>query len=270
MKTAMSTALATGLVAASLSLTGSPATAMAATTPVAGRAMGSADLPGPRKLVRYVVRPGETASELAVRYHAWTAELIRYNHLGANGRMYAGERITIPVVPDYLRDSPTAKPKKAKPAKAKATKTVKHGKPSASDPSRATVRRQVIRTARARGVDPKLALAVSWQESGWQMHHVSSANAIGAMQVLPGTGTWMSMYAGRPLNLRVLKDNVLAGVLLLKFLDDNTSSTTHQVAAYYQGLRAVQERGLYGETRQYVANVLAIRKQLARGWNPAR
>ena len=31
----------------------------------------------------------------------------------------------------------------------------------------------------------ELALAVSWQESGWQMHHVSSANAIGAMQVLP-------------------------------------------------------------------------------------
>lgn len=261
--TAMTTALATGLIAASLSLIGSPASA-------AAPAMTHSDLPGPRTLVRHVVRPGETASELAVRHHAWTAELIRYNHLGAGGQMYAGQRITIPVVPEYLRDSPTAKPAKAKKSK-KAPKAAKApSKPSTSGASRAEVRRVIIRTARARGVAPRLALAVSWQESGWQMHHVSSANAIGAMQVLPGTGTWMSLYAGRHLNLRDLKDNVLAGVLLLKFLDDNTSTTTNQVAAYYQGLRAVQERGLYGETRTYVANVLAIRKQITRGWNPAR
>ena len=67
------------------------------------------------------------------------------------------------------------------------------------DPSRETVRRVIARTARRHGVDPQLALAVSWQEAGWQMHHVSSANAIGAMQVLPSTARWMEQYAGHRL-----------------------------------------------------------------------
>jgi LysM repeat protein len=246
--------LLTGLVASGLSLAASPS-AVADTT----------GLSGPRNLVRHVVRPGETAGGLAVKYHAWTAELISYNHLGSGGRMYAGQQITIPVVPESLRDSPTSKPAKhAKPAPRATKQTWRH-----SDPSRAAVRSAIIRTARAHGVDSRLALAVSWQESGWQMHHVSHANAIGAMQVLPGTGTWMSMYAGRSLELTRLEDNVLAGVLLLEFLGDNTSSTRNQVAAYYQGLRAVRERGLYDDTQGYVANVLALRNKIARGWNPA-
>jgi soluble lytic murein transglycosylase-like protein len=256
----LTTIVVTGLVASGLSLAASPASA--ATT-------SATDLPGPRNLVRHVVRPGETAGALAVKYHAWTAELISYNHLGSGGRMYAGQRITIPVVPESLRDSPTSKP--ARPAKKAPSKAPKATKQTwrHSDPSRSAVRSAIIRTARAHGVDSRLALAVSWQESGWQMHHVSHANAIGAMQVLPGTGTWMSMYAGRSLDLTRLEDNVLAGVLLLEFLGDNTSSTSNQVAAYYQGLRAVRERGLYDDTQGYVANVLAIRNQIARGWNPA-
>lgn len=275
----LTTTLVTGLIATGLTLAASPAGAAPATAAVPTTDTG---FPGPRKLVGHVVRPGETASELAVRYHAWTAELIQHNHLGSTGRLYAGQRITIPVVPESLRDSPTAKPAPkpaqkpaSKPAKAaKAAKVAKAAKATKqtwrhADPSRAAVRSEIVRTARAHGVDPRLALAVSWQESGWQMHHVSHADAIGAMQVLPGTGTWMSLYADRPLELTRLEDNVLAGILLLEFLDDNTSSTRNQVAAYYQGLRAVRERGLYDDTQAYVANVFAIRDQIARGWNPA-
>ena len=127
----------------------------------------------------------------------------------------------------------------------------------------------IVDTARRHGVPPKLALAVSWQESGWQMHRTSSAHAIGAMQVLPATGAWMSLYAGRPLKLRHTRDNVLAGVLLLGVLDDQTRSRRHQVAAYYQGLGAVREHGLYGETKRYVRNVRAIHQRLQRGLPPA-
>ena len=136
-------------------------------------------------------------------------------------------------------------------------------------PGRAHVRRVIVDTARRHGVPPKLALAVSWQESGWQMHRTSSADAIGAMQVLPATGTWMSLYAGRPLKLRHTRDNVLAGVLLLGVLDDQTRSRRHQVGAYYQGLGAVREHGLYGETKRYVRNVRAIHLRLKHGLPPA-
>lgn len=260
--------------------TPSAATAAAA-APSATPAVAAVPVAAPaaeddRRILRYTVRRGDTATELAVRYHAWTAELISLNRLGPNATMYVGQRIRIPVVVDAVRKhaskhkkKPTRKPGSHKPKTHKPKK-----KPSTHgwrhpDPSRATVRRAIVRTSRRYGVDPQLALAISWQEAGWQMHHVSSADAIGAMQVLPGTGVWMSMYAGRPLRLHTLRDNVLAGVLLLDVLDANTRFTRHQVAAYYQGLGALREHGMYRETRRYVANVLAIKRRLEHGRSPA-
>ena len=72
---------------------------------------------------------------------------------------------------------------------------------------------------------------------------VSSANAIGAMQVLPSTARWMEQYAGRSLRLRKLGDNAQAGVLLLKVLSAHTQRRTHKIGAYYQGLGAVRGTG---------------------------
>ncbi len=235
-------------------------------------------LPPGRRVTPYTVKSGDTATGLAVRFHAWTAELISYNHLGRRGAMHVGQRIKIPVVLAALpkkKRHPTkhkahhAHTKKhhppAKHTKKKHTKK-KHALP---DPSRATVRRVVARTARRHGVDPHLALAICWQESGWQMDRVSSAHAVGAMQVLPATGVWMSMYAGRRLHIRRLHDNVLAGVLLLDVLDDLTRTRWNMIGAYYQGLGAVREHGLYKETRRYIRNVAAIERRLERGLPPA-
>ena len=223
-------------------------------TAVVAAAPASADherLPRGRTLTPYVVKQGDTATGLAVRHHAWTAELIAHNHLGGNGDLRVGQRIVIPVVRDRATG---ARPERA----------WRH-----PDPSRETVRRVVARTARRHRVDPQLALAVSWQEAGWQMHHVSSANAIGAMQVLPSTARWMELYAGRRLRLRRLADNAEAGVRLLDVLGEHTRRRAHRIGAYYQGLGAVREHGLYGETRTYVANVVAIKRRLEAGRPPA-
>ncbi|NYG58001.1 hypothetical protein BJ980_000924 [Nocardioides daedukensis] len=229
-------------------------------------------LPPGRDLVPYTVKAGDTATGLAVRYHAWTRELISYNDLDGNGRLRVGQRIQIPVV--------TAAARKSRTSGSSATSNTRQAKPAAprtrststawqTRPSKAAVRNVIIRTARGHGVDPQLALAVSWQEAGWQMHHVSSANAIGAMQVLPGTGDWMEGYAGRTLDLRNVYDNVAAGVLLLKVLGQQTSSTTHQVAAYYQGLGAVRRHGIYRDSVRYVRNVKALQDRLESGWDPS-
>jgi len=234
-------------------------------------------LPPGRRITPYTVKSGDTATGLAVRFHAWTAELISHNHLGRRGSLQVGQRIKIPVVlaalPKNKRHPKKHKahhPTKKHHAPAKQTKTKKQKKKHAlPDPSRATVRRVVVRTARRHGVDPHLALAICWQESGWQMDRVSSAHAIGAMQVLPATGAWMSMYAGRRLHIRRLHDNVLAGVILLDVLDDLTRTRRRMIGAYYQGLGAVREHGLYSETRRYVRNVLAIEHRLERGLPPS-
>ena len=115
---------------------------------------------------------------------------------------------------------------------------------------------------------PRTVLAISWQESGWQQRRRSSAGAIGAMQIMPGTGRWMSLYVGRKLNIYSLHDNVVAGVLLFKVLRAQTSKK-RAIGGYYQGLGSIQQRGMYPSTRRYVRNVKAISRMLRRGWNPA-
>jgi N-acetylmuramoyl-L-alanine amidase len=113
--------------------------------------------------------------------------------------------------------------------------------------------------ARANGVDPALALAVSYQESGWNMHVVSVANAVGAMQVIPATTEWISGVVGRRLNPLDPHDNATTGVVLLKILGQTAGSERQAVAGYYQGLRSVRERGMFPDTRRYVDNVMALR-----------
>jgi hypothetical protein len=245
-----------------------------ALVPAAPAAADHEPLPRGRHLKSYTVKPGDTVTGLAVRFHAWTAELLSHNHLDASGRLRVGQRIEIPVVTkardkDRNEDKHEGGHQGGHSGGSHPSPGPSSGHPSSGHPSRDRVRRTVARAANYRGIDPHLALAVAWQESGWQMHRVSSAGAIGAMQVLPGTGRWMEQYAGRDLRLRTLKDNATAGVLLLGVLGDHTRTRRHQVGAYYQGLGAVQEHGLYGETKAYVANVLAIRERLRAGRPPA-
>ena len=221
-----------------------------------------------RRLVRYTVRPGDTATGLAVRFHAWTAELLALNHLGARDHLLVGQRLRIPVVRAAARAHHHKKHHhkkrhhKTAPTKAHHTRASRPWR--RADASRATVKRVVARTARRHEVHPSLALAVAWQESGWQQRQLSSAGAIGVMQVMPDTGRWMSLYAGRRLHLYGLHDNVTAGVLLLRHLRDQ-ARPRRAVAGYYQGLGGVREHGMYPSTRHYVANVIALRDRFDRG-----
>ena len=217
-------------------------------------------LPDGRHIKVHTVRPGESATELAVRYHAWTAELIAHNHLGPAATLTAGQRIEIPVV--------TAAVRRDRPDRRTRADSQQHRETRPSTP-RQRVRAAIVRGSRQRGVDPQLSLAVSWQEAGWRMHHVSSAGAVGAMQVLPSTARWMELYVGRDLKPRRLRDNVATGVTLLDILAAETVSRARQVGAYYQGLGAVHRHGLYDDTREYVDNVLAIKHRLEDGQPPA-
>jgi murein DD-endopeptidase MepM/ murein hydrolase activator NlpD len=193
-----------------------------------------------RRMVDHRVRPGETATGLAVRFHAWTAELIAHNHLDRAGHLRVGQHLEIPVVLAALPHRHRGHPHRHRHG-ARHHHGATHPRHHRSgDPSRAVVRRVVARAAARRGVDPQLALAISWQESGWQMDRRSSAGAIGAMQVLPGTAAWMSLYEGRRLH-----------------------------PAYYQGLGAVRDHGIYAQSRPYVRNVLALRHRLEAGHKPA-
>jgi soluble lytic murein transglycosylase-like protein len=125
------------------------------------------------------------------------------------------------------------------------------------------VREIVRQTARRWGVDTRLALAVAWQESGFNQRWVSSTGAVGAMQVEPYTGRFLASYVvHRPLDLYDARDNATAGVALLAVLLRETHGNAKKaVAGYYQGLASVRSRGMFDDTKLYVRSVLALRNR---------
>ena len=254
------------------------------TAPVHARAQG-APWPGhpDRALVQHTVRAGDTATGLAVRYRAWTDELLRLNHLGTGATLRRGQVLRIPVVLSAVRRAGGQTPRANKPAKKshrhrshqrKQVRTLMHAETPPprrwrhDGMSRTQVRRLVAAMARQYDVPPRLALAIAWQESGWQQRRVSSAGAIGVMQVMPDTGRWMRWYAGRPLRLRDTHDNVRAGVLTLRTLRSWTKYDRNAIAAYYQGLGAVRRHGHFKDTKRYVASVRAHERNLRRTGSP--
>ncbi len=266
--------VAGALVVPAQAAPGAPAAApLAAAAPAGALPSGSA-WPGhpDRLLVRHRVRPGETATSLAVRYHAWTAELVRLNRLGRSATVYVGQVVRVPVVVSAYRRATGRTPGATSAPRSTSrppghTSTPRRGWRHA-DLSRAQVAHVVRSTARRHGVPGSLALAVAWQESGWQQRRVSSTGALGVMQVMPDTGRWMRQYAGRPLRLRDTHDNVLAGVLTLRVLRAETRHDRNAIAAYYQGLGAVRERGLFEDTKVYVRSVRAIQSRIERVGSP--
>jgi LysM repeat protein len=230
-----------------------------------------------RRIVHYTVQSGDSVTGLAVRFHAWTDELLKINHLTPGSTIYVGERLLIPVVRKKDRHkahkpTPTKhhKPRHDPPRPKPAPKPAPSASPwPTAEPSRTEIRRVVIGVAKRHGVDPDLALAVAWQESSWRLHVISSAHAVGTMQVLPGTGAWMADMLDRPLNLYRLHDNVTAGVALLKWLHQEARGRRQAVAGYYQGLGGVQAHGMYPSTKRYVASVMSLKRRIAAGWNPA-
>ncbi len=214
-----------------------------------------------RRVISYRVQRGDTATRIAVRFHAWTAELLAINHKTGSSYWYANELVSVPVV--TARAGHRSGKKHGSKPKSRSKRQPHH----TSHPSRATVRNEVKRVAARHGVNQHMALAIAWQESGWQQHVRSSAGAVGTMQVMPGTGRWISTLVGRKLHLRRLHDNVAAGVVLYKLLRRD-HSVRGALAGYYQGLGSVHAHGMYKSTKRYVRSVKHHKRKLDHGWRP--
>jgi soluble lytic murein transglycosylase-like protein len=110
------------------------------------------------------------------------------------------------------------------------------------------------------GVPASLALAVAWQESGWQQSVVSRAGAVGIMQLMPATAAWVGeAMLGAPVDMYDTRQNVRAGVQLLAYYLTRYGGNHELVlAAYYQGQRALDLHGIYPVSRPYIASILAL------------
>jgi LysM repeat protein len=206
----------------------------------------------------YVVQPGDTLSAIAVRTGTTVSELAATNGLDPSGLLLAGAALHLTGSGSSSSSVPSAD---TQPVGA-----VAEG--SAANPPFPTPERvsssQIGSIASANNVSPSLAAAVGWQESGFNNDLVSSADARGVMQILPGTWQWIqnTLTAGTPLAPASAADNVRGGVLLLHSLLASTGGDPALAAAgYYQGLSSVRQHGLFSDTQQYVNSVMALRQR---------
>jgi soluble lytic murein transglycosylase-like protein len=222
--------------------------ALSGATPSATPTAPTTSAPAP--LGAYIVRPGDTLSGLAVQAGVPIAQMAYVNGLPPDARLLIGTVLKLPA-------GAPAPPAAVTPAPA--ARVVPDAAPYPT-PVRFTAA-QVSALAAPHGVPGSLAAAVAWQESGFNNDLVSTANARGIMQLLPGTWDWVQQYlAPRPLDPASAADNVQAGALYLaRLLSETGGDPALAAAAYYQGLQSVRTIGMLPGTRRYVADVLALR-----------
>jgi peptidoglycan hydrolase-like protein with peptidoglycan-binding domain len=190
------------------------------------------------KLRRYVVRPGDSLTAIAERHGTTVRALARVNRIDPARILLIGKPLRIPF------------------------STTRTSVPPAP-PSRAFVRRRLDFWAGRYGIEPRLVRAVAWIESGYQPHVVSNAGAVGVMQVTPATWEFVETVVLRRKVPRTVDGNIRVGTAFLDNLIDRFDGRVRKaLAAYHQGPHSVRTRGLFVETKRYVADVLAMRTRV--------
>jgi LysM repeat protein len=253
-----------------LRLTGEP-TRQASPAPSSA---ATASAPAQLSAGSYTIRPGDSLYAISARLKVPLGDLLAANRLSLTSVIYAGRTLTVPApaaaATPVANITPAAAPARPlvddtfmgytyPPATVASANENKRLLNAAPVPSREEMKQIIADTARRMGVDPALALAFAYQESGFSQRAVSPANAIGAMQLVPSSGQWASDLVGRKLNLLDPRDNATAGIAIISALLRTSKDDETAVAGYYQGQYSVAKHGLYDDTKAYVAAVMAHR-----------
>lgn len=212
---------------------------------------------GPAAVTTHIVVAGETLTSIAARYETTIAAIAAANGIADPSFIRSGTRLSIsqPAVaaPPSSASGP-ATPHALMPPELRLAVS-----------ERAQVGELIRAEAQAIGLPPALAMAVAWQESGWQQGLTSSAGAVGIMQLLPATGDWVAgSMIGGPVNVWDAGSNVRAGVRLLKHYHDRYGGDRARIlAAYYQGQFALETDGIYAVSWPYINAVVALEEMFA-------
>ena len=185
-------------------------------------------------MISYTVRPGDTLAEIAARHKTTVPALAKANDIDKPNLVVIGDTLRLPG-------------------------TAATASSPAEELSRSTVRALIDKWANQHGIPVSLARALAWQESGFQTNVTSSTGAWGPMQVMPETWTFVeTILLGRSVP-RTGEGGVEIGMTLLNHLLKRFEGDQRlALAAWYQGEKAVRERGLFEDTKTFVANVLAL------------
>jgi N-acetylmuramoyl-L-alanine amidase len=234
------------LVGATLRIPGTAGTESGSTVTVPQRTLDEIPtVPVPPLLtLSHTIRPGDSVGAVARAYGVTTATIVDANDLADPNTIIIGDVLLIPGAPgDEVR------------------------LPSFVQSTRRPWANTFARAAEEFGVPVELAMAVGHMESGWQNTVVSSVGAVGMMQLTSDTIDFVSLeLMGRASRLDPGDpvQNIRMGVRFLAYLLDQTGGDVDEaLAGYNQGLLSVRQRGLYDETKLFVAGVLALRDRFA-------
>src|SRR5438067_5955287 len=119
---------------------------------------------------------------------------------------------------------------------------------------------RILREAALRHqLDPKLVLAVSYWESGWDQSRVSESGAVGLMQIEPATAQEAGpTLVGRAVDITDVYDNADVGTAVMQEDVDAFRDPAMALAAYYQGPTSLRAYGMFPDTQQYVQGILDL------------
>lgn len=220
----------------------------------------------------HTLRHGETLDVVARRYGVGVAALAAANGIANPNFVVSGTVLRIPSgrampSPAATRPAPQ-RPTGQAVVVAMPPATLAAARPAskiAVPPDRAGLRSAFLQFSRLAGVPSDLAMALAWQESGWQRNKVSSTMAVGVMQLMPDTVDFVSTQLLRTPRLNPWDPvaNIRMGTRFVRYLLDASGGNVDlALASYYQGLRSVKTYGPLEETRRFVANVKALRGRL--------
>ncbi len=203
------------------------------------RTLGGGHTSVRRARPKHVVAAGESFFSIAERYGISPLLLARASGLKLSAVIVPGQRLTLPAGHAGSKRRMSATYEAA--------------------PSYAAVRTSIDHWSAVYGVDARLARATAWMESGFQEDVVSNVGAVGVMQLLPETWTWVDQVLLGTTTPRTYDGNVRAGVRYLRWLLDQFNGDRRlALAGYYQGAQAVRDRGLFDDTKQYVNVILQL------------
>ncbi|HVM56714.1 MAG TPA: peptidoglycan-binding protein [Gaiellaceae bacterium] len=192
----------------------------------------------------YVVKPGDSLTSIARGAGISLGKLARLNRVDPARVLLIGTRLRIPGRPAVVRTERTAE------VVPETTSAI-------------SVRASLDRWAAHYGIDPSLAHALAWMESGYNNTLVSSVGAQGVMQLLPSTWDYVeTVLIGHPV-AHDADGNVEVGLAYLRhLLQAFHGNESLALAAWYQGERSVREAGPLQVTTTFVANVLALQRRM--------
>lgn len=183
----------------------------------------------------HTVAEGEFLSTIARDYGVTLGEMLETNHIPDPNLIYAGHVLEVP-------------PARIAPL------------PSTREETEAMIRA----AADEFGVWQPLLLGLAWLESGWNQSMVSPVGAVGIMQLMPPTAVWALDYlAPDAMDWESsARDNIRLGAAVYAHLLRQAEWDLElALAFYYQGWQSIETFGMFEDTHEYIANVMALAQQ---------